>query len=413
MKKILVVAPDFFPSVSGYSNAVTNMCMALASTNKYNINVLIKQNLLEVDEININNLNIHRIPSFKFKGIIGFRFFFRIVGVNKYFEKLREDNFWKEYFRKNKYDIILFETFESADLSLKIIKHSGYNYFQYMIRIHGAFETELFAFNNTDYCKRMYKNAKELNKKIGNILFTTPHYIDFYKKYFFDRREELNYFDKNIAILPNFVSYLDVKGIKIPDEINSLIGKEDIFLTLGRWDEQGYQQKNFRLIAFAVSFLKINYPEISEKIKIIIIGTGDKKNDFLQMTEVLKIQKNFIIYNKLENSTIRKMQNIITATILVSKYEGHSMFVAEALSSGSPLIVSSNSGVSHLVQNNENGYVINDYDYEGLAHSIIRILNCNISEMKNKSLEIYNQKYSNDVLLKKADIIFNLFSNTK
>ena len=409
MKRILIVAPQFHPINGGYANAIRNMSMHLANTNRYKIHVLTRTQLGTSPELQVANLYTHRLPPYsRVKIIKGVNKLLGVIGMNVLYNRVRESLFLKQFFRDNYFDFIFFDTFEFAEHSLRVAKYSKLPPNKMGVRIQGCTETEIFA-NDPDF-KEWFAAAKLLSREVLNIFSTTPFYIPYYKEHYCENNIYLS--DKSFGILPNFPSPEEFKGLTIEEQsfVNELLQPQFFnFLTLGRMYYQGYQQKNFELIAQGIKLLKRNHPDLYKRVNVIVVGTGEMRPLFEDMLRKLEIHEAFTIIDSCSNSVIQELQRRVTATILVSKYEGHSMFATEAISNGSPVIFSKNTGISHLVEDGANGFLVDPDNPFEMAESIAKITHADIEAMRACSAEIYSTTYSAEVLVKRFDDLLSIF----
>jgi glycosyltransferase involved in cell wall biosynthesis len=408
-KRILFLVPDYYPVNGGYSNAMVNITSWLASTGKYEIHVFTRTQLEDNAELEIPNLIIHRMPPAK-----------RVLkGLNRVINKVQEARLLKQFFATKQFDFLLIETFEDADFSLKFLKYIKLPPNRIGVRIHGCTETEVFLSSKDKRYMNKFSCAGKLSRKVNNIFSTTPYYISFFKTYYCNN--DIGLLDKNFGLLPNFPPFTLAKSklpsreeIVLANEIINTIQKEAKFpfLSLGRMNKYGYQQKNFELIAYAMKIIKSETPELYHKIKVILVGAGDYKNDFEGILQELGIKDKFIMFEQLPNSVIHMLQKQVHATILVSKFEGHSMFATEAMALGSPLIVSRDSGVSGLVENGQNGFLVDPDSPFELAEAIMNIVKMDYDSLSKKSHAIYEGRFSSQALIKTFDHYMETFPFT-
>jgi glycosyltransferase involved in cell wall biosynthesis len=408
-KRILFLVPDYYPVNGGYSNAIVNITSWLASTGRYEIHVFTRKQLEDNAELEIRNLVIHRMPPAK-----------RVLkGLNRVINKVHEMRLLKQFFATKQFDFLLIETFEDADFSLKFLKHIKLPPNLIGVRIHGCTETEVFLSSKDKCYVKKFSYARKLSQKVNNIFSTTPYYISFFKTYYCNN--DIGLLDKNFGLLPNFPPFA-LAGNRLPAREEIVLANEIInnvqreakfsFLSLGRMNKYGYQQKNFELIAYAMKIIKSEAPDLYNKIKIILVGAGDYKNDFEGILQELGIKDKFIMFEQLPNSVIHMLQKQVRATILVSKFEGHSMFATEAMAFGSPLIVSKDSGVSELVENGQNGFQVDTDSPFELAEAIMNIVKMDYDSLRKKSLASYESRFSGQALIKAFDYYMETFPFT-
>jgi len=402
MLKILVFAPDYHPTAGGYANGITNMTRWLAGAGGCAVTVLTPKQLSGARELAAENLAIHRLPAYP-----------EILrGLNRLVYNRRLDVFFRDFFARHSFDFLLIETFELPAISARLASRCGLPPGKMAVRIHGCTETEIYASARTLEHKLQFAQAKRLARRIPNIFSTTQYYIDFFKKHYCGG--DIYLADKNYAVLPTFPAYRTQEQTETPSKMLDELQKKGFacFLTLGRMDSVGYLQKNFELLAFALKRLETKNNAVFKTIRVLLRGTGDYKPKFEEMLSRLGIRDSFIMLDYLSDGEMRALQRGVRATVLVSRFEGHSMFAAEALEQGSPLIVSRNTGVSPLVADGENGYLVSADSPLELAAALGKIVSADTSYMRRKSLEIFRNNFSGEVLLDKFAYYLEVFPHS-
>lgn len=119
------------------------------------------------------------------------------------------------------------------------------------------------------------------------------------------------------------------------------------------------------------TYSKSNLP--NREIHLVILGEGEerarleKQIEYLQMTEFIHL----LGFKDTALCYIREAQFLA----LSSKYEGFSMVILEALSSGIPVIsFDCETGPSELVQNEYNGLLIENQNFEALQEAFERMV---------------------------------------
>ncbi len=170
----------------------------------------------------------------------------------------------------------------------------------------------------------------------------------------------------------NFFSEKKINKLKL-NKIKKKIGikKKKIFLFVGKLIER----KGFEDIQNIAMLIKNNH-KIYKKLIFLIIGTGEKLEKF----------KKFIKNNKIENFKFLGFKNqkeliyyykLSNFLILPSRYETWGLVVNEAMSLGTPCIVSDNCGCANdLVIHNKNGFIYKEGNY----HSLFKIINNTFSK---------------------------------
>lgn len=155
------------------------------------------------------------------------------------------------------------------------------------------------------------------------------------------------------------------------------ISKNDrILLYIGRLEER-------RNIKFLLEIIK-SISSKEKNIKLLIIGNGSEsdKKDYFDYAEELGIMNRLIYKEKMNQSDLKQVYEISDIFLLPTKYEIFGMVLLESMYFGLPVITSKNGGSLTLIENYENGIVIDDFNLETWTENIIRLL---IDEsLKNK-----------------------------
>jgi len=387
--KILFIAPQFYPKNTGYANAFTRFVRLLNKMGE-KIDVLTFQNLNEHEEIDKKNLRIYRI---KYKKII--------KGINYLIKQTKLIKKILQLDKKNNYDIIFYETlsYSLALFLLSMTKKSK----KMLIRIHGCISTEGIVFGKQIYTKIFFILLKKTLKNLNFISATTPYYINFSKKEFLGNNP-LICGKKIFTTIPNFSHSDIIKPKDMLPEINQILDQKTTFLTLGGMETEGkFIQKGIIDIICAIFFLKNkNY---FKKLRLIIIGRGKYKNLLVRVVERLNLSQNIIFIEQLPNTQIQYLQSRVGAVIMASRFEGLSMFALEALSNGSPLIVSEVGGLIDIVEDGKNGFLFKPQNISQLSKKIdYFIKNTDIKIFRENSKNLYKQKFS-------PEKIYENFSN--
>ena len=157
----------------------------------------------------------------------------------------------------------------------------------------------------------------------------------------------------------------------------------------------------------------ISFPFLSDKKKILCIArvAKPKRLDIFLKTAELLPEYDFIwIGNNQEIKTdlanVHFLGNIPNASIynsisdlfiLPSDFEGLPMVIIEAMSYKRPIVASNVGGINEIVQNGENGYVVNN-DAQHFAQRIKEII---------ENQELYNKLSNNSYIRYKKDLTIN------
>ena len=379
-RRILIVCPDFYPNVGGYSNALTSFVLALSEDPQLKVKAITWAPLAGQSELTRDNLLVERfrrLPEFRYSIIldqIRFGFYLR--------RKIRTESYW----------FVLFETFENPISLLLCLWRFPYKR-HVAIRIHGSTETEVFQYGKGLMNRINRRLQKYLAGIVPNIFATTPYYKQFFVEKILEGDILASF--KNFHTIPNCISgRRSCAGGRVSSG-------DTTFLCLGRLNTVGYNQKNFELVAQALYLVKKEHPDIFGKMKVYFAGKGERRVDLESVLRHLGIADRCEALESLPNEDVQSLQRSASATILVSRYEGHSMFALEALANGSPLIISKNTGLSQMVEDGENGFLVDYDDPFDLANAMYRIVFSDLSKMSEASRRLYAERFGPQKVVQK------------
>lgn len=254
------------------------------------------------------------------------------------------------------------------------------------------------------------------NKIKPTVIYHGPYYSEFKKKYnMVNKLFDTLYLRKYLKLQPTIITksllaeeYLKSKGFinvstigvgidkerfsiesKKSDEVEELIekiGNRKIILYIGQLEDR-------RSVDFTIK----TYSKVYEKDKntvLLIIGKG--KDEYTNMchnlVKELKLEDNIIFKSSINQEYLTRIYKKTSIFLLPSKYEIFGMVLLEAMYFGVPVITTYNGGSSTLMENNNNGYIIEKLDEDEWCSQILEILNSDnkqIIENAKKTIENY------------------------
>ena len=260
---------------------------------------------------------------------------------------------------------------------------------------------------------KFFKNKNKIyicERSSSHILFANKILKEEYKKY------KINFsIDKRI-IKRELIEYKNADFVLVPSKF-----VEKTF--------SDYNFYNTKVLSFPSNnkIFKINNQNKNRffeyKLKIVFVGTlslrkglpylldafnnlkfknkelhlvGQKTNDFNLFKHKINYE-NTIIHGHLSQQNINKLFNKCQLFVLPSLEEGAAIVVAQAMSTGLPVVVSKNTGWSDIVSKNKNGLTVNARDSKNLSKKI-NFLNQNRHLLKifSKNCLKYSQNQSWD-----------------
>ncbi|MBD2150111.1 glycosyltransferase family 4 protein [Pseudanabaena sp. FACHB-1277] len=144
---------------------------------------------------------------------------------------------------------------------------------------------------------------------------------------------------------------------EISRKIFDIAPTEFIFGNVGRLHEQKGHQ--YLLKAFA---------KVSDRARLLIIGDGDLKDELIKLADDLQISDRITFLGA--RSDVHEFLSAIDVFVMPSLWEGQPIALLEALAMGKPCIVSDVDGISEVITNNVNGYLVKPKDIAGLTQAM-------------------------------------------
>jgi D-inositol-3-phosphate glycosyltransferase len=138
-------------------------------------------------------------------------------------------------------------------------------------------------------------------------------------------------------------------------------GKDRILLYVGRIEPV----KGLMSVVDALDIMKEKKIALFNRLKLVVIGGGDKKRDFAKNTEAIRIQNavrekglsdRIMFLGSKNQSELKKYYSMADALILPSLYESFGLVVLESLACGTPVLVSQIGKMRTIVKEGRNGF---------------------------------------------------------
>ena len=388
-RNVLFITPDFYPSSTGFANATMNLINSIVmySDGKYSIHVFTEQELGNNREI--DNIQVYRYVN---------------RGYSNKFSRLKyeKDRYKKvkEYIEKNAINEIFFETNTFPFLQnwvLRDFKNKVH------VRIYSTADTEvpIYGAKPTIGSKISYKLIKKFMEQVNNIYATSEYYLKFIKQEYLDSNVYKIWDNKNYGILYN----TSVARIEKASPCN-----ENHFMTMGKMSSNGITQKGITDLVKAVYYLKQS-KELPSDFKLTIVGDGEKFNYIYNLIEKCNLKSYIELIKKATHKEVLSMISNVKAVILLSRYEGQSMFITESISLGKPLLLSDNNGMQDMIEDGINGYVTKTGNPIDAAEKIKKFIELGEKElitMGEASQKIYENHFSPREIYKQFDYLLSI-----
>lgn len=372
---ILFVVPDFYPNSTGFANASLNLIESILKYGKELYNIYVFTEVPLQGEKECSEINVIRYCKNK-----------KSSKIARYLAEKWKFKTIKQVVLQNKIDCIFFETntfFFIQNMILDEFKEKC------IVRIHSTADTEVIIFDSqkTVFQKVLFKRVKRFMTEIPFIVSTSNYYLDFVKKYYLDDNPYKIWNNKKYGLLHN---------TSIRYECKQQTGKSNCFLTMGKMSENGITQKGMIDLLQAIFLLK-KRGKCPKDFKLKMVGTGEKKGVIATAIKKLNLEKEVEVIDYATHEKVFDLIHNVKAIILLSRYEGQSMFITETLSIGKPIIVTAETGMSNLIIDGFNGFLVkkgDPADASLILEKFLSLDDAKIDVMGQSSKELYEKQYS-------------------
>ena len=205
-----------------------------------------------------------------------------------------------------------------------------------------------------------------------------------------EEQVQKKYHFKNTIIIENPVS------LSVSKNVLSAELPEKFILFFGRFDDKA---KNFSLMLEAFWQSEI----FNEGYLLILMGDGPDINFIKAEIEIRQLQP-FVKILPYQHSPFAVVQKA-RFTVLTSHFEGFPLSIVESLANGTPVLaVDCNSGPREVIQNEQNGLIVENYNPDALATAMQRLVNDEmLYENCKKNAAASVVRFSTESIAKKWD----------
>ena len=151
------------------------------------------------------------------------------------------------------------------------------------------------------------------------------------------------------------------------------------------------------------------YEILKEKpnVQLVFVGDGDKKQDIVKLSQRLNLTEN-VVFVKPQISTVNSLAIMDVFMFTPKRREGLGLALLEALASGKPVVATDVGGVSSIVENNVNGFLVEPSKPALLAESVLRLLKDKAlyARMARSGRETVVKKFSIDVMADRTEELY-------
>lgn len=113
-------------------------------------------------------------------------------------------------------------------------------------------------------------------------------------------------------------------------------------------------------IAFLLECMNAYKKKSKRPFKLLLIGDGPDLINLKEKSKELELEDNIIFTGKIDNNKLKDYYGASDAFVFASKSETQGIVLLEAFAAGTPVICVNATGVSDLVKDGKNGYLVNE-----------------------------------------------------
>lgn len=224
---------------------------------------------------------------------------------------------------------------------------------------------KVIPFLRTTYNHPKYRIARLLEKLSKRMV---EHYLansESVKNYY---AENIGVAPNKITVIPNGIDVTDYDRVSRDENLRTIleIKKDDIALicVANFHINKGHK---YLLEAFE------NVYKNNNKIKLLLVGDGDERNNLLNQIKNYASEKNIIFLGK--RSDVPQLLKISDIFVLPTLFEGMSNAIMEAMASGLPIITTDIPENTELLSNRTSGILIAPNNPKAIENAIKDITN--------------------------------------
>lgn len=144
------------------------------------------------------------------------------------------------------------------------------------------------------------------------------------------------------------------------------IGKEKVLGIVGRL---AHQKGHAVLLDALVSVIQ-KFPDLI----LLVIGKGPERKSLKLIADSLKLQSHIIWLGEQDQKEVFKLYGIMDIFVMPSLYEGFGLSAAEAMAAGLPVVATRVDGLTEVIVDGENGFLVEAGNSAALSEAIVHML---------------------------------------
>jgi glycosyltransferase involved in cell wall biosynthesis len=207
--------------------------------------------------------------------------------------------------------------------------------------------------------------------------------------------------NRDIFVIPNGIDLDRFNNLSKKDLRSGLqLGQDAKIITfIGRL----HPVKGVTFLIKAMKLIKNEEPNT----KLIIIGDGSEKERLKEIARELNLEPSVIFLQQVPNQSIPKYTVASDVFVLPSLSEGFPLTILEAMASGLPVVSTRVGGLSEIITEGENGFLVEPGKPEQLAEKILFFLKNDEARAKvSENNKEKAKQYSWESIVSKVEAIY-------
>jgi glycosyltransferase involved in cell wall biosynthesis len=177
------------------------------------------------------------------------------------------------------------------------------------------------------------------------------------------KREMQKIYDRDIFVIPNGINLERFKNLSKGD-IRSKGEKTILFVGTLR---------PVKGLTYLIEAMKITRDK-NKDIQLMLVGSGEERVHLEVLIKKLKLKKCVNFIGKVPNEEVPEYMFASDVFVLPSLSEGFPNVVLEAMASGLPIVATNVGGLSEIIKDGENGFVVEPKSPKQIAEMVLMLL---------------------------------------
>lgn len=146
----------------------------------------------------------------------------------------------------------------------------------------------------------------------------------------------------------------------------------------------------------------------NKKVKLFLLGEDwDQKEMLIKVAERLKVKDAVKFVEAVPHKEVPKFLAKSGIFVLSSDYEGFGISVIEAMSVGLPVVANKIETMKEIINNGENGYIVNFEDYHKVSELVIKILeNGTLQNRLSRNAKLSAKRFDWDKIVDEIENVY-------